>query len=261
MSRSNPVAKNPATRFMQWRGGFDGGGRLTWYDKEEQTEKDVELPFTFIVLDELATITGFNEKEQASFWSNEVRNLKKEELFVRSKSGLVDRGLYADIGDNIKAKGAKYAKSVYVAFKDETGELALGNIRFAGASLTAWIEFSKKFDVMQCAVILTNEPKQAKKGATKYWVPVFDAQNVSEATEKASKDLDNELQKYLSVYFNRQQDIDETVSAGDYEEDEPTEDQDEEQPEETPKAKPAPKKETEPKEEPKEKINLKDVPF
>ena len=51
MSFSNPTAKNPATRFMQWRGGEEGGGRVTWYDKENQEEREVQLPVSLIVLD------------------------------------------------------------------------------------------------------------------------------------------------------------------------------------------------------------------
>lgn len=255
MSFSNPTAKNPSTRFMQWRGGFDGGGRLTWYDKAEETEKEVELPLAFVVLDELNTITGFSEKDQSSFWSNEVRNLQKDELFVRTKGGVVDHGLYAHIAERIKSKGAKYAKSVYVAFKDETGEFVIGNIRFSGAALTAWIELNKKFNTSECAVVLTDNPKQGKKGATKYWIPNFETLALSESTIEVATRLDQELQSFLSVYLNQQQDISTEVVAEDYEEDDDQEEADEDE-QEVSVAKPAPKQE-----EKKDSINLKDVPF
>lgn len=255
MSFSKPTAKNPSTRFMQWRGGFDGGGRLTWYDKSEETEKDVELPLSFVVLDELNTITGFSEKDQSSFWGNEVRNLQKDELVVRTKSGVVDRGLYAHIAERIKAKGAKYAKSVYIAFKDDTGEFVIGNIRFSGAALTAWIDLNKKFNTSECAVILTEAPKQGKKGATKYWIPVFETLALSDATTKVAMQLDQELQSFLDIYLNQQQDISTEVMAEDYEEDDDQEEADEDE-QEVSVAKSAPKQE-----EKKDSINLKDVPF
>ena len=124
MSRSNPTVKNPATRFFQWRGGAEAfkakdgkttheGGRVTWYDKEAQQENEMALPMTFIVLDELTTITGYSEKDQSGFWSNEVRNLSNEKLIVKTKSGTVARGVYGDISENIKGRGAKYAVSAY----------------------------------------------------------------------------------------------------------------------------------------------------
>lgn len=210
MSLSNPQSKNPATRFMQWRGGEEGGGRVTYWDKEAEQEVEVALPFSFIVLDELNTITGFSERDQSGFWSNEVRNLQSDQLIVRTKSGIKERGKYADIADKIKAGGAKYAKSVYVAFKDDSGELAIGNIKIAGAALTAWIEFEKKFDVSQCAVFITETPKRAKKGKNTYFVPIFEGQNMSEATKSEAVALDQELQQYLNSYFQREPDLDDS---------------------------------------------------
>lgn len=266
MSRSNPTAKNPAVRFMSWRGGEEGGGRLTWYDKEAEEEQEVKLPFSFMVLDELNTITGFSEKDHSGFWSNEVKNLQNDELIVRTSAGIVARGVYGKISDEIKSKGAKYAKSVYVAFKDDDGEMAIGNIKISGAALTAWIEFQKKYDVMQCAVFITDKPKKAKKGSNTYFVPVFEGQNVSEESEKVAQKLDNELQNYLSTYLSRKPDVDDSQVVDEPDDDVEIEDVDNDEAE-------APKKEAPAKESPKavpanggdddekEKINLADVPF
>lgn len=276
MSRSNPTQKNPATRFFQWRGGEDGGGRVTWYDKEEEQEKEMALPFTFIVLDELNTITGFSEKDHSGFWSNEVRDLSKGVLTVRTKAGIKARGTYANISDGIKSQGAKYAKSVYIAFKDETGELVLGNIKIAGAALTAWIEFQKKFDVMQCAVMITDEPKKGKKGSNTYFIPVFEARQVGEAAENAAKKLDQQLQQYLGSYLTRKPDEeedDETEVVDDPFTPEATPDKEEleiedldakeeAEAEEAPAEKPAPaKKAAAESKKPASAKQLKDVPF
>lgn len=208
MSRSNPTIKNPATRFMQWRGGETGGGKVTYYNKETETEIDVQLPFTFLVLDELNAISGFNNNEKSSYWSNEVRNITKDTFVVKTKSGTKANGKYADLGD-IKSKGAKYAKSVYVAFKDETGELVIGNIRIMGAALTAWIDLQKQFDVSKCAVIITESPVKDKKGATTYFIPVFEVRNISDETESEAVALDRHLQAYLSVYLSSKPEADE----------------------------------------------------
>lgn len=214
MSRSNPTAKNPSKRYLQWSGGEKGGGNLNWYDKEEGKNNVMKLPFTFLVLDELNTITGFSESDHSGLWANEIRDIQNDILTVKSKSGVKARGTYDKIKDEVKAKGGKYAKSVYIAFKDETGELVIGNFKIYGAALTAWIEFNKKFDVYKCAVILSGAT-QAKKGATTYFVPVFDGRGVSEATQKVAEQLDQELQAYVSNYMSRKPDdaeLDETVA-------------------------------------------------
>lgn len=292
MSLSNPQVQNPAKHFFQWKGGAEAfkengktkheGGKVVYYDKEAQENVEMPLPFSFIVLDELATITGFSEKEQSGFWSNEVRDLSKEKLVVKTKGGTVASGLYSNISESIKSKGAKYAISAYIAFKDEDGELAIGNIKISGAALTAWIEFKKRFDISQCAVFITDEPKLEKKGTNYYFSPVFEGQNMSEATRNEAVKLDEELQRYLNTYFSRKPEADDLVTAEDEiaaeedaEENErladeaaeeagkielPAENDDDEDDEEeeapTPKKKAAVKKPADDK-----KINLADVPF
>lgn len=216
MSRSQPTAKNPATRFIQW-GGAEG--TISYYDKEAEESVDMPFsakkPFVFLVLDELNTITGFSEADHSGFWSNEVRNTTTDVLTVKTKSGVKGKGLYGDISANIKSQGAKFAISVYIAFKDESGELVIGNIKMAGAALTAWIEFKKKWDVQQIAVKLTGKA-EAKKGTNTYYTPVFEAMEVSDATNAQAVALDRDLQQYLSIYFS-QPALDEPVVVEDFE--------------------------------------------
>ena len=232
MSLSNPTTSNPSKRFMQWRGGAEKivekdakgnkseryeGGAVTFYDKESEENINVPLPFSFIVLDELATITGFHEPSNSGFWSNEVRNTVTDELIVRRKDGIVARGLYGKISEKIKAQGAKYAISCYVAYKDDEGELQIGNLKISGAALSAWLDFKKRFDITQCAVFITEEPKLEKKGTNYYFSPVFDGQNMSEATKSAAIELDKELQQYLNTYLSRRPEVDDAEIVDDEE--------------------------------------------
>lgn len=214
MSLSQPQIKNPATRYLRWSGGEEKGGVLTYWDKEAEEEKTVDLPFSFIVLDELNTITGFSEADHSGYWSNEVRNITKDVLTVRTGSGVKGRGTYksAEI-ESLKSTGAKYAKSIYIAFKDETGELAIGNFKASGAALTEWIEFNKKYDISKCAVSLTGSDGPKKKGSIKYFVPIFEGQEMSTETLEAAKKLDQELQQYLRSALSYTDD--EPVSDGD----------------------------------------------
>lgn len=210
MSRSNPIAKNPATRFFQWGGGE---GKINYYDKEKEEQITVPFPFTFLVLDELNGVTGFSEKDRSGIWSNDVRDMRKEELIVRSKSGILARGLYANIKAEIVSKGGKYTKQIYIAYKDESGELVIGHFKASGAALTAWIELTKKLDVYKAAVVISGA-KKAKKGATTYYVPVFEGQNVGKSTEEAANALDRELQTFLNTYLAKRVEADDEFYAG-----------------------------------------------
>lgn len=256
MSRSQPTAKNPAVRFIQW-GGMEG--KISYWDKDAEESIDMPFsakkPFTFLVLDELSTITGFSEADHAGFWSNEVRNITTDVLTVKTKSGTKAKGVYADIKDKIKAQGAKFAMSVYIAFKDDEGELVIGNMKMAGASLTAWIEFKKKWDVQQIAVQLMGK-QEAKKGSTVYFTPVFNAMEVSEATNAAAVALDKELQHYLNIYFALPA-ADEPIVAEDYEED----DADVATASDEPAEKPAKKKAAVVEDDDDDNIDLAEVPF
>jgi hypothetical protein len=227
MSLSRPNLKNPATRFMQWGGGADNvgtkqepeweGGKVSYWDKEandgEGENIEVALPLTFIVLDELHTITGFNQATKSGFWSNEIRDLANDTLVVRNKSGIVAKGKYADIKDEIKSDGAKYTKSIYIAFYNEEKELVLGHLKLSGAAMSTWIEFTKKVDVSKAAVTLDIDPNVKKNGNINYFVPKFGSMKISQQTLQAATKLDADLQDYLDAYLSRKPDTEETEYA------------------------------------------------
>jgi hypothetical protein len=198
MSRSQPTLTNPARRFFKWSGST---GKVVYYDKEKKEEIVVKLPFTFLVLDQLATITGFAEQDSSSYWSNEVRNIGKDELNIRTSKGTKYVGLYkSSQGLPQVPQGARYAKSIYIAY-EEDGELHLGNFKAVGAALTAWIEFGNSYVVMNGKVAITGS-EEAKKGATKYFVPVFAWDHSTSEEDEKAVSLDKELQVYLSQYLD-----------------------------------------------------------
>ena len=207
MSRSNNTELiTPCQRFFDWNGDK---GLLKYYDKTavnptnpEKTGLNIEikLPFTFIVLDILSTITGFSDTDNSGFWSNEIRDIKKEIFIVRNKKGKVFEGNY----DALKAaniSGIKYAQSVYIAFKNEN-EMIIGNIKMVGSSLGSWIDFRKKHDVYKGAISIKST-LEGKKGKTVYQMPVFTPIQISDDSNQIAIDLDKELQEYLTAYFNK----------------------------------------------------------
>jgi len=201
MSRSNPQGTtSPCKKWFEWSGST---GQLYYYDKEKGEKVDIELPFTFLVLDQLSTITGYSDDQQSGIWSNEIRSTNTERLVVRTKNGILGSGVYNDV-KNIK--GARYTKSIYIAYYDEKKELQIGNFKAVGAGLSAWIEFSKGKNLFNDAVQIMGGIK-AKKGATVYFTPSFSTREVSADTDEAAKKLDGELQAYLTEYLNETQGV------------------------------------------------------
>lgn len=220
MSRSNPTdaAKNPSTRWFQFASGTDGGF-VRYYDKE--TEKNIALgdsekggKFVFLLLDELATVGGWHDPSESAIFSNEVRDTRQDTMVVRSfKGGELASGLYASIKDRIVASGGHFVSSCYIGFKDGD-TLKMGNIRFKGAALSAWMEFKKQCPSKKDAngkpvkayyvdAVKIEGFDQQKKGGTTFRVPVFSLVPVSEDTNKDAAMLDAELQAYLADYLKR----------------------------------------------------------
>ncbi len=198
MSRSNPDEEivNPAVKFFEW----DSTNKcFKYYNKAEKKNILQPLPFTFIVLDSLVCIKGFSKKMDSGFYSNEIKNLKKEIITVRGKTGVLSTGLYEKIKkDN---DDYQFTQSVYVAYK-EGDNLVIGNIGFRGASLGEWFNFKKTAKLMEIAVTVKSTVED-KTGAVVFNKPVFSARTIDEKTNVTAILLDKEVQEYLKKYFKR----------------------------------------------------------
>lgn len=202
MSLSNPQAEsqpNPASPFYEWKGSE---GCFTHYDKVNKVNVKTPLPFSFIPLDILINVKGWNEKEQKGYWSNEVRNLNTDIIYVRSKSGLEFSGLYKDIKDKLTAKDISYVQSVYIGSKDAKGKLTIANIQIKGSALGPWIKLTQENKVLGAAIVVKSTT-QEKTGAVKYQAPVFTTAKLKDATLAEATELDKVLQEYLNGYFER----------------------------------------------------------
>lgn len=221
MSRSNQndTLQNPANRFFEWSGS---DGSLSYYDKEKKEKVNVPLPFTFLLLDNLLTIKGYDTNAGSGIWANEIRqnDVKKSILTVKNKDGEIAKGLYENIKEKVKSLGGKYAQSCYIAYY-EGKELVIGNITFSGSSfgggkykdasrkeieVGAWMEFTKtnKNDLNSKAIVLSKNEQMCTNGATKFFCPKFSVREVSKDTDEIAIDLDTQLQEYLKEYFVKQ---------------------------------------------------------
>ena len=192
MSRSNPALTNPCSKFIEIKADT---GRFFYYDKDLEKQVDIPLPIYFTVLDELATITGFNKKHKSSIFSNDIHSSKKEILRVRTfKGGESVTGLYQDIRDSIVAMGGHYTKSVYALMVNQDKTMEFVNFKFKGASFSAWLD--KKFDPMKFIVGVT-EFIEETNGATTYMVPIFKNFKLTPEIDAEALKYDAILQEYL----------------------------------------------------------------
>lgn len=195
MSKSNPKIENPCTKFIDFK---SDKGRFFFYDKEKEKQIDIPLPIYFTVLDELATISGYNKKNDCGIYSNEVHRTTDELMRVKTfKGGESVIGLYKDIKDSIKAMGGKYTKSVYALLIHEDKTTELVNFKFKGAAFSAWLE--KKINPLTTVIGIINLIEETN-GNTIYLVPVFQAFKLSPELDERAIKADEILQDYLKEY-------------------------------------------------------------
>ena len=135
-----PVQKssNPASKFLEWKSDEQ---KFAYYDKEQKTNIFVDLPITFLVLEEYHTVKGFSDSDQTGIYSNEVLQTGSDEIEVKTFKGrTIAKGLYKDIKSIVDGAGGRYHKSIYAVTKE--GELV--NISFKGACVSKWSDFTAK---------------------------------------------------------------------------------------------------------------------
>lgn len=198
MSRSNPTLVNPAEHFFEWKGSK---GILQWYDKENQKNVMVKIPFTFLVLDELATITGYSKMNESGYWSNEVRNITNDILYVKTKKGPFEAATYAGLAQT-RAKGGGYTKSIYLAHK-AGGKWVIGNFKASGSALSAWIEFNKTLQrgALESGKVTMTRGEMQDAPTGPFYAPVFKYEKATAEENDEAVKLDKELQIYLSQYL------------------------------------------------------------
>jgi hypothetical protein len=222
MSRSNPQdnAPNPATRWFEWNGE---AGAVRYYDKAAKKNIDVPLPFTFMLLDELATVRGWHEPSQSGIYANEVRDTRQDVLIVKAfKGGTLAEGLYKDIKDRVNTVGAGFNANCYIAFKNGDERLSIGAIRFKGAALGAWMEFRKthRSNLYEQAIEVHGYD-EGKKGRVIFRVPKFRLKALSSETNAQAVALDKSLQAFLADYLKRTKREQADVTAAHHDEPQP----------------------------------------
>lgn len=208
MSRTNPtnVTESPITKFVQWKGGKKDG---YWeiYDKETKQKEQMKY-LSFMYLDSVTTITGWNEVAQDGITSNMVRNLQEDILNVywRKTREQIGKGVYGDIKTKIKMNHGKFTTVVFGMMLpgDE-----LVKISFVGAALGPWIEFQKevggkrKMEESDFA-IFSNKFEDIENDAVTFRAPLLEKKELKKnvaSVLKSAASADRVLQDYLTKYF------------------------------------------------------------
>ena len=203
MSRTKPRStgsSNPATKFLQWNTKAS-----TWefYDKEAQESRTLPQDTGFIVLDQLSTAKGWDDRNNSAIWANEVY-APGDKLTLRNKDGIVSIGTWAELKNNVQ--GVKFTKSVYAMAKVGEG-YELVNFQLKGCALTAWIDFEDKAGgsnkLEGDIVVAVTDAVEDRKGAVTFNKPVFNIVSSTLSNEAAlqADKMDGTLQEYLSSYL------------------------------------------------------------
>ncbi len=187
------ASKNPASSFLEWK---SDDKCFSFYDKEKGENTQVKLPFKFLVLKQMNTIRGWDDKNQSGIYSNEVAKISEEPITVKNfKGGQIAKGLYRDIKSTIVDAGGHYSRSIYVM----TERGALVNINLKGASVQAWGDFTQKtLDRLSKEWVSVTSANEATKGKVTYSTPNFEFAGTL-STDKAS--IADKLYDELVDYF------------------------------------------------------------
>lgn len=176
MGFGNAKAERPYTRTIKWKSGDD---QFETYNADTKKNEPVEIDW-FTVLEELTSVSGYNENSNKGIWSNEVLELGQK-IEVRVGNDIVTSGSWKEIKAEVTAMGGKFTNVVIALLP--SGEII--RILLAGSGCTGWI--GKKFSPMslQCGVKF-NGSQEGKKGNVTYNIPTFVKRELSsEETESA----------------------------------------------------------------------------
>ena len=197
LERPKTKSSNPAKKFLEWKSDEQC---FSYYDKQKEQNVKVELPLQFVILEHYHTVKGWNDKSESGIYSNEVFAIGSDELEVKAfKGGLIAKGLYKEIRNQIKDAGGHYSRSIYAVSNDKE----IINISLKGSGVSAYSDFIKEFgdNNFDKNWIKISGAKELKKGKVKYSVPIFEkGQAIKD--KSALQPFAEELQEYMIEYLN-----------------------------------------------------------
>lgn len=210
MGRKSEVTStntNPAEKFLEWS---SQNKCFKYYDKEAEENKFIKLPFTFLYLAERTTVKGYDADANRGIYSNEVKFLTEPMEVKNFAGGEIAKGIWKDISAKVDKAGGKFTKSIYAMTKKGT----LINIALFGGAVGEWFEFTKKSKKrLTDEWVTVTDVEEKKKGATVYYVPVFQYnKSLSDAEGKLADEAYDIFEAFETEPTPRKKEADNFVS-------------------------------------------------
>lgn len=213
LERPQTKSSNPAQIFLNWKSEEKC---FSYYSKSQETNIKVELPLKFLFLEHYHTVKGWHDATQKGIVSNEVYAIGSEPLSVKTFGGLeIASGIYKEIKDKVKLSGGVYFRSVYVMLEDGT----IANLQLKGAvvgglskesslskiEVNGYSEFYRQNNhLLDNQWVVIKSVADAKKGATKFSIPVFEVgDKITSKENEMANAAAKELQEYMNVYTGK----------------------------------------------------------
>ena len=201
VNHASGESQNPTEKYLKWKSNDKS---FTYWDKANQTEVQVSLPFKFVWLQHYHTVKGWHDSSSSAIYSNEVRSFK---------GGEIATGIYKDIKSKVNSSGGVYHRSIYVMLED--GSIA--NLSIKGAVVKEWSDF---YDFSKNTIdnrwVEVNEAVDQKKGSVKYSTPKFSLGDALDAKAvKAADDAGDRVGMHMERYFAKSIEVSEPATLAD----------------------------------------------
>lgn len=203
MSRSEQGNSNrtasPMQMYLEFKG--DRGVFSRWdSDLKANVEYD-EVKFAF--MDSRATITGWNDENQARIYSNLVKFVKEEPFVVKAKNVELAKGVYKDIKDQVGKVGGKFTTNLFVLAKFD-GEWVPTVLQLHSTTLSNWSDYVEATSLKKVygqLITIKRAKDQMKKGKIVWYPLEISGEDLPEdVTAKADEFDADQLRPYLNQY-------------------------------------------------------------
>lgn len=190
--------QNPVEYRVTWSGSK---GLWVVYDTESK-EKYEMAEISFIPLEVLNTVKGWDGKTETGIYSNEIKNTKTQEFNVRSGNGTICQGLWNDIKFEVKAKGGKWANVAYALLVGKK-ENKLATITFVGSSVGVWIDAKGRKGAHMYKCGKNAEVFKTPKG-DEYYKPTIEMQPITADQKQEAIEAYQPLAEFFASRKERQ---------------------------------------------------------
>ncbi|SDG72773.1 hypothetical protein SAMN04487996_12292 [Dyadobacter soli] len=185
---------NPSQFYLEWNSEKSS---FCYYSTEEQGRIPFDLPFRFLALKFMNTITGWDSNARKQIYSNEISDTRMEHFRVAYRDGsTIATGLYSDIKDDLVAVGGRFTRSIYAM----TPKGAIANIKLTGGQMFNFGEIEKygnrwQDEWIQVASFETKQNRENKD----YTIPVFTFGGTIQPNDSIKADTAYGI---IKAYFN-----------------------------------------------------------